>query len=148
MAWLGTTRWTSSVEEQFNLLNHQWIQGTSPGFILLRSEKTKSPIYRVQGQVEHICTTWWRRMVYPDAWRVRKRPYLVHCIVVRTLFSSLPLFTPPFYRLYFPISLIWITILSYLDSVSIVNPKSRRKGIADFPRSFSCSGKILISKWP
>lgn len=116
MAWLGTTRWTSSVEEQFNLLNHQWIQGTSPGFILLRSEKTKSPIYRVQGQVEHICTTWWRRMVYPDAWRVRKRPYLVHCIVVRTLFSSLPLFTPPFYRLYFPISLIWITIWTLFRS--------------------------------
>lgn len=145
MAWLGTTRWTSSVEEQFNLLNHQWIQGTSPGFILLRSEKTKSPIYRVQGQVEHICTTWWRRMVYPDAWRVRKRPYLVHCIVVRTLFSSLP----PFHTSLLQVIFSDLSYLDYyMDSVSIVNPKSRRKGIADFPRSFSCSGKILISKWP
>lgn len=143
MAWLGTTRWTSSVEEQFNLLNHQWIQGTSPGFILLRSEKTKSPIYRVQGQVEHICTTWWRRMVYPDAWRVRKRPYLVHCIVVRTLFSS------PFHTSLLQVIFSDLSYLDYyMDSVSIVNPKSRRKGIADFPRSFSCSGKILISKWP
>lgn len=85
---------------------------TSPGFIPLRSEKTKSPIYRVQGQVEHICTTWWRRMVYHlDAWRVRKRPYLVRCVLLRTLFP--PFFTPPLFRgVYFSteiLSLGWIT---------------------------------------
>lgn len=86
---------------------------TSPGFIPLRSEKTKSPIYRVQGQVEHICTTWWRRMVYHlDAWRVRKRPYLVRCVLLRTLFPP-SLFHTLFLRgVYFSteiLSLGWIT---------------------------------------
>lgn len=102
---------------------------TSPGFIPLRSEKTKSPIYRVQGQVEHICTTWWRRMVYHlDAWRVRKRPYLVRCVLLRTF---PPFFTPPFLGGY-----IFPQKFSHSDGLLVESKISRRKGTKEGRKSF------------
>lgn len=145
MAWLGTTRWTSSVEEQFNLLNHQWIpRNQSRIYSTKIGEDQKSNLSCSGSSWTHLYDVMKKDGL---SWRVARAKTTIsralHCS------SNLIFFPPPFHTSLLQVIFSDLSYLDYyMDSVSIVNPKSRRKGIADFPRSFSCSGKILISKWP
>lgn len=131
---------SSSIEKQFNLLNHQWIQGTSRGFILLRSEKTKSPIYRVQGQVEHICTTWWRRMVYPP-WRVARAKTTIsralHCSTNLIFFppSPSPFSHPLLQGIFSTKILLFELLLDYLFPSKILGENGGKKWWTFYDRS-------------